>query len=117
MGLFPTTQPNPTTMKHDEEEMNEILEVVSTDAVLDSMKRLKKAISNIEKNRRTWKKFKKAAQAGVVSEERLAAAKSVLEEATKDALEIAFGEGFFIGQFDEISFAPRAEVNAREIIS
>jgi hypothetical protein len=92
-------------------------DIISTATILSDLKRLKKAISNIEKNRRTWKKFKKAAQAGVVSEERLAAAKSVLEEATKDALAIAFESGFAIGQGDDLDWNARAEVNARDIIS
>ena len=104
--------------KNDQDILEEMdLLHLNAKTILEDFAALKRAIKDIEKNRKTWKAYKKAAKDGRISAEQLEAAKSVLSEATAEAFEIAFDRGFAVGQGNLSDHPIRAGINAREVIS
>lgn len=88
----------------------------NADAVLASLKRTQRAISQLNTARRTWAKYKKAEKAGTVTVEQVNAARAVLRESVANSLSVIMEAALYVAG-DECDIEMRAEHNAAEIIA
>jgi hypothetical protein len=90
---------------------------LKTDDLLDSVERMRRAIININKARKTWKKYKAAAAERGFTEEQLQRAQQVCQKAVEDGLADLIFNGMYVSQLDEDEIALVADEKSRQIIT
>lgn len=90
---------------------------IHTDSLLDSIKTMRRVISQISRARSTWKKYQKTAKERNFTAEQIASAKQVLRESVAGSLAVLMERGMHISQMDEADIDPHAEIHADTIIS
>ena len=90
---------------------------IHTDSLLDSIKTMRRVISQISRARSTWKKYQKTAKERNFTTEQIASAKQVLRESVAGSLAVLVERGMHISQMDEADIDSQSETDASNIIS
>jgi ACT domain-containing protein len=89
---------------------------INTEEVLKSVNSIRRAITQINKARSTWKKYQKTAKERNFTDEQIRSAQQVLRESVAGSLAVVIEASMLVSQMDEVDIEPMSELHADEII-
>jgi len=89
---------------------------ITTETMFDAMKDISLSIKHINKTRLILKKWKKAHQNGLISDEKLNAVKIEAERIFAKHFFIVCEAGMYVGQNDKLSYEERAKLHAKDLL-
>jgi hypothetical protein len=89
---------------------------INTDKLLQAVNNMRRAISQLNKARNTWKKYQKTAKERNFTDEQIRSAQQVLRESVAGSLAVVIEAGMYVSQMDEIDIEVMSEFHADEII-
>jgi hypothetical protein len=89
---------------------------INTDKVIEAVNNMRRAISQMNKARSTWKKYQKTAKERNFTDEQIRSAQQVLRESLAGSLAVVIEAGMYVSQMDECDIQAMSEFHADEII-
>ena len=90
---------------------------IKTERLLETIKTMRCAFTQIAKSRKTWKLYTAGAKAGRFNAEQVASAKQVLRESIAQSIAVRTECGMYVSQMDESEIDAQSEAHAAKIIA